>query len=250
MVLQRYWILAGFGIGLIAMSQGNSFAQQKQKDTESQTFVIVPQEGHPKAVPGLIGEGQTYTLGKGDIVQIMIMNQPEFSGEFVVGPDGNIQYNFAGDIKAEGLTKEQLKEVLINALQAYVKLPQVSVAIKEYRSKFVYVLGEVGRPGKYPMMGDTVSLRDALMAASLPTPDAALRRTYVIKPDLEKPVYSKVDLVNVLYDGKLKDDLTLTPGDVVFVPSTLPTMFNRALTTLLSPVTRAAVIDDLLDRND
>jgi polysaccharide export outer membrane protein len=246
MDLRRFWILAVLVIGLITMSQGNSLAQQKE--TETQTFVIVPQEGHPRAVPSLIGEGGTYTIGKGDIIQIIVMNQPEFSGNFSVGPDGNIQYNFVGDIKAEGLTKEQLKEALINALQAYVKLPQISVAITDYRSKFVYVLGEVGNPGKYPMMGDTVSLRDALMAASLPTQDAALRRTYVIKPDLEKPVYTKVDLVKVLYDGVLKDNLTLTPGDIVFVPSTMPSELNRALTTLLSPITRAAAVGFLIDR--
>ena len=196
-----------------------------------------------------IGEGEKYTLGKGDVIEIEVRAQPEFSGKFVIGPDGCIQYRFVGDIKAEGFTKEELKEMLIEKLKRYVKIPEVSITILEYRSKFVYILGEVGRPGKYPMKGDEVDLRDAIIAAGLPTPDAALRRVYVIKPDLEKPTYKKVDLYKLLYKGILKDNLTLTPGDLVVVPATVPSEINRALGKLLSPLTRAAVVEDLIDRN-
>jgi len=223
---------------LISLTLGNSasiFAQEASSlaDTQSQP------------VSGLIGEGESYTLGKDDIIEITVRNQPEFSGPFVVGPDGNIQYTFIGDIKTEGLTKEKLKEVLTKQLEKYVKVPEVSVAIVGYLSKFVYILGEVVKPGKYPMKGDTVSLRDAIMAAGLPTRDAALRRVYVIKPDETKPDYTKVDLYHVLYKGILEDDLTLTPGDLVVVPSTVPSEINRALTQLLSPITRAAVVKEL-----
>ena len=130
-----------------------------------------------------------------------------------------------------------------------MKIPQVSVAILEYRSKFVYILGEVNRPGKYPMMGDKVSLRDAIIAAGLPRDTAALRRVYVIKPDKEKPVYKKVDLYKLLYKGILKEDVTLTPGDLVVVPATVPSEINKALGNLLSPLTRAAVVEDLINRN-
>lgn len=196
-----------------------------------------------------IGEGELYTLGKGDVIEIIVRNQPEFSGKFVIGPDGNIQYRFVGDIKAEGLTKEELKRVLVEKLKKYVKIPEVSVAILEYRSKFVYILGEVNRPGKYPMMGDKVSLRDAIIAAGLPRDTAALRRVYVIKPDKKKPVYKKVDLYKLLYKGILKEDVTLTPGDLVVVPATVPSEINKALGNLLSPLTRAAVVEDLINRN-
>ena len=196
----------------------------------------------PQAVGGLIGEADSYTLGKDDIVEIFVRNQPEFSGKFSVGPDGNIQYTFVGDIKAEGLSKDELKAVLTSELEKYVKVPEVSIAIVGYFSKFVYILGEVGKPGKYPMRGDTVSLRDAIAAADLPTYNAALRRVYVIKPDTEKPVYTKVDLYKVLYKGDLSEDLTLTSGDLVVVPSTVPSEINKALTQLLSPVSRAAAV--------
>ncbi|MBN2120532.1 MAG: polysaccharide export protein [Candidatus Omnitrophica bacterium] len=200
-------------------------------------------------VAGILGEGESYTLGKEDIIEVVVRNQPEFSGRFVVGPDGDIQYKFVGDIKVEGLTKEQVAEILVKRLEQYVKVPEVSVTIAAYRSKFVYLLGELKKPGKYPMKGDAVSLRDAVVAAGLPTADAALRRTYVIKPDIKKAVYTKVDLYHVLYKGILEDDLTLTPGDLVVVPATVPSEINRALGKLLAPFSRAAVVEALLNRH-
>lgn len=199
--------------------------------------------------PTVIGESKPYTLGKEDVVQISVQNQPEFSGQFVIGPDGKIQYSFVGDIEAAGLNKEELKEKLIKELERFVKAPEISVAIVAYRSKNIYVLGEVGRPGKYPMKGDVISLREAIVEAGLPTREAAVRRVYIIKSDVEEPTYRKVDLYALLYKGNLKYNLDLFPGDIVAVPSTVPSEINRALNTLLSPVFQAAAVDALLDRN-
>jgi len=232
MKLRSFLLFSGLLVSLTPGFSSHIFAQGAASSADSQS------------VPGLIGEGESYTLGKEDVVEIMVRNQPEFSGRFAIGPDGNIQYNFLGDVKAEGLTKEELKDVITKKLDMYVKVPEVSVTIAGYLSKFVYIMGEVENPGKYPMKGDTVSLRDAIVAAGLPTRDAALRRVYVIKPDETKPDYTKVDLYHVLYKGLLEDDLTLTPGDLVVVPSTVPSEINRALTQILSPITRAAVIKE------
>lgn len=191
----------------------------------------------------IVGEDSGYTLGKDDIVEISVRAQPEFTGNFIVGPDGKIQYKFVGDIQAEGLTKAELCSVITEKLESYVKIPEVTVSILAYRSKFVYILGEVRSPGKYPMKGDAVTLRDALVQAGLPTADAALRRVYVINPEMNKPVYTKVDIYKLLYKGILKDNLKLLPGDLVVVPSTIPSEINKALGRLLSPITRTAAVE-------
>ncbi|MFC1592674.1 polysaccharide biosynthesis/export family protein [Candidatus Omnitrophota bacterium] len=195
----------------------------------------------------IVGEAKPYTLGKEDVLKILVQTQPEFSGLYVIGPDGNIQYSFLGDIKAEGLTKQQLKQVLAEELEQFVKVPIISVAISEYRSKIVYILGEVYRPGKYPMKGDTLSLRDAIVYAGLPTRDAALRRSYVFKSDTDKVEYRKIDLFKVLYRGRPDDNIDLVPGDIVVVPSTIPSEINRALGNILSPFSRARNADMLLE---
>lgn len=175
----------------------------------SEEKIAVPERERPP-----IGEGIVYTLGKEDIIEIMVRNQPEFSGKFIVGPDGKIQYTFVGDIQAEGLTKEELKKIITERLKKYVKIPEVSIAIVSYRSKNVYIFGAVRKPGKYPLKGDSISLRDAIVEAGLPIEDAALRRVYVIKLDKGKPTYKKVDLVKLLYKGQIEENIQLTSGDV------------------------------------
>src|SRR3989338_6046291 len=122
---------------------------------------------------GILGDGP-YTLGRDDVINIDVRNQPEFTGDFIIGFDGRIQYNYLGDIPIAGMTKYEVQQVMEKLLTRYVRVPVVSVTILAYNSKVVYVIGEVGRPGKYIMRGDAIKLREAILAAGLPTPIAAL----------------------------------------------------------------------------
>ena len=185
-----------------------------------------------------VGKGP-YTLGRDDVIRIQVRSQPEFSGDFVVGPNGAVQYNYLGDVSVLGLTKNEVQEVVTKLLEPFVRVPEVLVTIVGYNSKIVYVLGEVERPGKYIMRGDTIKLREAIIAAGLPTFFAAQRRTHVIKPDVKKPKVRKVDLYKVLYEGKLQNDIDVYPGEIVVVPSTFLSGINRFLGQLLSPATSA-----------
>ena len=188
---------------------------------------------------GTVGEG-FYTLGRDDVIRIDVRGQPEFSGAFVVGFDGRIQYNYLGDLPVAGLTKYEVQQVLEKLLGRYVRTPMVNVMILGYNSKVVYVIGEVNSPGKFIMRGDAIKLREALLAAGLPTERAALSRVHVIKPDLEHPQIRVINVRRILYQGQLKDDVDLTSGEIVVLPSTVLSAVNRFLTGLLSPVTRAA----------
>ena len=134
-------------------------------------------------------------------------------------------------------------------LERFVRTPVVSVIIAEYRSKNVVILGEVGRPGKYPMKGDSISLREAIIEAGLPTRAAALRRVLVVKPDVGSYTFEKVDLYKALYKGEPKNNLELVPGDIVVVPSTVPVEFNRALSTLLAPFIQAEAGENAINND-
>lgn len=230
-------------LGLISTVMISSSAIGQQPGQEQAQPVAPVTVSEP---PVLIGEAKPYTLGNEDILLVTVRNQPDFSGSFIIGPDGMIQYNFVGDIQAAGLTKYQLKEIIKRELERFVKGPEVSITIASYKSKNVFILGEVARPGKYPMEGDSISLRDAIAIAGLPTREAALRRVYVIKFNAEEVTHRKVDLFALLYKGRLKYNLNLVAGDIVVVPSTVPSEINRALNTLLSPLLNAASVDALI----
>lgn len=209
---------------------------------------VASSQPHPAAAPGtlpagyltgVVGEG-FYTLGRDDVIQVDVRNQPEFSGVFVIGFDGKIQYNYLNDIPVAGLTKYEVQQVLEKLLQRFVRAPLVNVTIVAYNSKVVYVIGEVNAPGKFIMRGDAIKLREAILAAGLPTKVAALSRVHVIKPDLENPDIRVINVKRILYKGALKDDIDLTTGEVVVVPSTVWSIVNNFVSGIFSPVTRAA----------
>ena len=186
-----------------------------------------------------------YTLGEDDVVQIIVRGQPDFSGTFVVNHEGNIQYGLLGDIKADGLIKDQLRDVIIEKLKRYIRVPAVQVTIAGFNSKAIYILGEVARPGKYAMRGDTIKIRDALIAAGLVTTRAALKRVHVIKADPNDPTYRVLNLKKVLYKGQMKNNIDLVHGDIVVVPSTVWAKINTFLNELLSPATKAGSVASL-----
>jgi polysaccharide export outer membrane protein len=194
----------------------------------------------------VIGDGMRYTIGTGDILQIMVRNQPDFSGRFVVNPDGYIQYNFVGDVKAAGFTKEELKTSLREKLTQFVRYPEVSVIILDYRSKFVYVLGNVNAPGKYPMKGDTLTLREAVILAGLPERETeAMKRTRIIRETEEGPQAIKVNLKEILMEGKLEENYDLVPGDIVVIPQSRFHTGTTWFSKLISPIFQALAVYEI-----
>jgi protein involved in polysaccharide export with SLBB domain len=183
------------------------------------------------------GEPTTYTLGPDDVIEIVVRRHEEFSGTYPINAEGKIQYKFVGDIEVKGLTKNELKDKLIEILSKYIISPDVDVTIIEYRSKVIYVIGEVGAPGKYYMKADKISLREAVVQAGLPTLNASMRRTVMVRPDKSKsPKSFKVDLYALLYEGRMSLDLEMLPGDVVYVPATLFAKIGRLINPVAQPI--------------
>lgn len=175
-----------------------------------------------------------YTLGPDDVVHIAVRNQPEFTGMYVIGHDGNIQFGFLGDVQADGLTKEELARAVEERLRRYVRVPSVYVTIVGFNSKAIYILGRVQRPGKYAMRGDSVKIRDAVIAAGLVIRHAKLRRVHIVKSDPNDPTFRIIDLQKVLYKGIMKNNIDLVAGDIVVIPTTVWGGINDFLSELIS----------------
>lgn len=192
---------------------------------------------------GRVDEPTRYTLGPDDVIEVIVRRHPEFSGNYSINAEGKIQYKFVGDIEIKGLSKTEVRERIAQVLSKFVVSPDLEVTILEYRSKVIYVIGEVGAPGKYFMKADKISLRDAIVQAGLPTLSAAMRRTTLVRPDKNgKPTQKKVDLYALLYEGKLNLDLEMLPGDVVVVPATLIAKIFRVINPVSSTVSSASSV--------
>lgn len=178
-----------------------------------------------------------YTLGPDDVVEIIVMRHPEFSGTYPINLEGKIQYKFVGDIEVTGLTKKELEEKIKEIISGFVINPEVNVTILEYRSKVIYVLGEVGRPGKYYMRSETIPVREAVVEAGLPTLAAAMRRCRIVTPDKDGKAKTRtVDLYAILYSGNLKYNLEMRAGDVLYVPATIMAKLVRVINPVTAPI--------------
>jgi protein involved in polysaccharide export with SLBB domain len=164
-----------------------------------------------------------YKIGPGDILEITFWNsnQPT-KEEITVRQDGKISFGFVEDLAVTGLTSSQLDDLLTRRMREYVKKPRIDVAIKEYNSKFVTLLGAIGDrglshkgPGKYKLKGKT-TLLEALTRAGGPERDADLRNVNVRRQNGRTVT---LDLFAAISRGDPDQDLVLDNNDVVFIPT-------------------------------
>lgn len=184
---------------------------------------------------------EEYTLGADDAIEILVRRHPEFSDKFRINKDGKIQYKFVGDIEAAGLTKDELNKKLTDVISQYVVEPEINITILDYKSKVFYVIGEVARPGKYYMMGNTLNVREAVVAAGLPTMSAAMRKCRLTKPSTDgRPKHININIYEILYGGDLRNNINMQPGDILYVPATMMAKVMRVISPVSAPLTTAA----------
>jgi len=195
----------------------------------------------PTGVRMLEETGGQYTLGPTDVIEVKVMRHPEVSGEYPINNEGKIQYEFVGDIYLAGQAKEQAAETITGALSEYIVSPEVSVKIIGYNSKVVYVVGEVFNPGKIYMRGDTITVREALMQAGLPRLSGVTKKSRLIKPAEDgRPDKKNLNVYALLYEGDLRYNEIMEPGDVLYVPPTFLTRIMRTIAPVAAPIGQAA----------
>lgn len=224
-----------------AHAQG-SFAQS-EAITETKTTVDVNLAKLPVVTtpPATVAEASKYTLGPDDIMEIEVRRHPEFSNKYTINSEGKIEYKFVGDVSVKGLTKIQLQEKLAGILSEYIIEPEVNVQILEYLSKVFYVIGDVNRPGKFYMKGNSVTVREAIVQAGLPNQAASTRKCRLITPNTNgRDNYVYVNVYELLYGGNLKCNLEMKPGDVLYIPSTVIAKIIKVVSPVTNAVSEAA----------
>lgn len=162
-----------------------------------------------------------YLVGSQDVLTITVFGEPELSGKYTVEQDGTFTFPQIGRIRAGGSTLRGLEQELKAKLaDGYLKNPQVAVAIENYRSQRILVMGEVRSPGEYQLTGE-MTLLSALARAGSTTPSASREATVVRprknpKPNEEPSEVIKVDL-GELQAGNTGLNIQLQDGDTVNV---------------------------------
>lgn len=130
--------------------------------------------------PSFSIELKDYVVGPQDVLKIEVWDNPDLSREVTVSLRNTISFPLIGEMETEGYTVENLQQKIRTCLaDGYLVNPQVTVTVKEYNSKKVYVLGEVTKPGYYPFSKVTTMVEIISMAGGL-TPDAG-QEAYIIR---------------------------------------------------------------------
>jgi len=158
-----------------------------------------------------------YLIGAGDILNIVVWKNEDFSGVFLVRPDGKTTLPLIGDIIAEGMSTDLIKVQIESKLKLFIGDPYVTVIVNEAASNRVYVLGEVQTPGVYPIQ-DRLSVIQALALAGGLTEFAKLDRMVVIRHVKNKQIKFDISYKQILKSPDGGHNLLLKRGDTLVVP--------------------------------
>lgn len=154
----------------------------------------------------------------GDIININVFPAQEFSREVTVQPDGTVEMSLVGSIKVEGLTILELETSLVDKLSKFIANPQVTVNIRRFALHKVSVIGDIHSPGHYDYRAG-MKILDLVAVAGGILDNAKLNRVRVLRrnPSSGDKKSFTVNFKAVL-DGDLSRDVSLMPGDVVYIP--------------------------------
>lgn len=169
-----------------------------------------------------------YTIGAQDVLTIQVFDQPDLGGKYTVEADGTFSFPLLGRVKAGGMSLRAFEEGLKKELVAreFFRNPQVTVAVEQYRSQRVFVMGEVRQSGPVALTGG-MTLIEALARAGSTLPSASGEVAIVRAPQGAKnPVLPGEEAAAVMFRasirdleaGVLKQNIQLQDGDTIFVP--------------------------------
>jgi polysaccharide export outer membrane protein len=158
-------------------------------------------------------DAKPYEIGPEDLLFVNVFHNPDVSGQVDVRPDGFVSIRFAGEIKAAGLTTEQLATEVGKRLTQYFNHPEVNIQVVKINSKKYYVSGEVHRPGSYPLTAP-LTVFEAITDAGGPDDFAKKTKIYVLRGTAKIPFNFK----DVSRGTHLEQNILLQNGDHIVVP--------------------------------
>jgi polysaccharide biosynthesis/export protein len=169
-----------------------------------------------------------YVIGPQDVLTIQVYDQADLGGKYTVETDGTFSFPLLGRVKAGGLTLRAFEgELRTKLADGYFRNPQVSVAVEQYRSQRVFIIGEVRQPGPVALTGG-MTLIEALARAGSTTPTASGEVAIVrvpqgasrgpTMPDQDAATEVFRASIRDLEGGALSQNIELRDGDTIWVP--------------------------------
>jgi polysaccharide export outer membrane protein len=199
----------------MALSGASHAAQTASLSVTSPSLASAAPTAAPEAPPATTEAARLESLGMGDMVRVTVFRNPDLTTDARVSERGTIVFPMIGEIPVAGLTPSQAGARIADRLRAgkYVVNPEVNVSIAQVNSRQVSVLGNVNKPGRYPLDALNVKLTDLISTAGGIAPTGSDSITIVSQTGTK----TDVDLAAMFRAGDLSKNLELSPGDTVYV---------------------------------
>jgi polysaccharide export outer membrane protein len=161
---------------------------------------------------------ERYRLTPGDVLEVQFRYSPEFNQTVTVQPDGYISLEIGGDLKVAGLTVEQTREAILRKAGTRLQDPVATIVLKEFQKPYFVIAGEVALPGKIEMRERVTALQAIMLAGGM---KEAARSSQVVvfrRINSDTAEVKLLNLKDIRRTADLENDLTLQPGDMVYVP--------------------------------
>ncbi|MCX7910264.1 MAG: polysaccharide export protein [Endomicrobia bacterium] len=160
-------------------------------------------------------EDEKYKVSAGDILYIRVFPAEDLSTEVIVSPDGKISFPLLGSVKVEGLTIKELQQLLEKNLSVYISKPKVSIVIRYFAKKQIFIMGEIRSPGGY-QYSEGLKLFELISLAGGFTPYAGTKNIKIYRGEKGKQKTIVVNFDEIVTDTS--KDILLEPGDIIEVP--------------------------------
>lgn len=173
------------------------------------------------AMYGVIGhaaEGNDYRLGAGDTIRIVVFQNPDLTVEVRISESGAVSYPLIGAVGLSGLTIAAAEQKIADLLKAggFVQQPQVNIVLAQIRSSQVSVLGQVNKPGRYPLETFNTHVSDMLAIAGGAT-GAGSDGVVLVGVRNGQPFRKEIDIAGLFLEEKRGDDVLVEGGDAIYV---------------------------------
>jgi polysaccharide biosynthesis/export protein len=159
-----------------------------------------------------------YTLRPGDVFDLQFEFSPEYNQSVTIQPDGFVTLRGVGDVHVAGKSVPELTQTLKESYGKFLAQPVISVVLKDFEKPYFIANGQVDKPGKYELRGDTTVTEALAIAGGL---NNAAKNSQVLlfrRVSQEWVEAREIDVKKMLNGKNLNEDVHLRPGDMIYVP--------------------------------
>lgn len=159
-------------------------------------------------------------LAPGDVIDVKFFTAPELNESQTIRPDGRIALQLVGEVDVEGRSPQELSDELSRLFAPHLKKPDVTVIVRAFEGRRIFVGGEVKLPGMIPMPGQMTALEAIMYAGGFDPLTASMRNVVVIRYIGNQRYGASLDMKEAIVGKENTEVFFLEPRDIIYVPRT------------------------------